>query len=155
MFTDVDVRNIAIQIERNGEETYRRASENAVDEDVAEMLLWMADEEMRHCKWFEALELKERTKTPEQIEMEALGRNLLQDMVKSRTFSLEQHALSAADQLSTVLAQCKTFESDTILFYEFLKGFIDDDEAARQLDLIIDEERGHLRQLEQLLETVS
>ncbi len=55
MFTIGDIRNIAIQIERNGEETYREASKVAKDSDVVEMLVWMADEEQRHAKWFSDL----------------------------------------------------------------------------------------------------
>lgn len=154
MFTDVDIQNIAIQIEQNGEDTYRRAAAEALDGEVRELLLWMAEEEKRHCAWFEAMELKQLEKTPEQLEMEAMGKNLLQEMVKSRTFSLEQEELSTAEQLSRVLELSKDFEGDTILFYEFLKGFLDDEEAVKQLERIIEEERGHLRQLEQLLETV-
>ena len=44
MFTVADIRNIAIQIEYNGEATYRRAAELADDMLIVQALLWMADE---------------------------------------------------------------------------------------------------------------
>ncbi|WP_319548783.1 ferritin family protein [Desulfogranum marinum] len=154
MFTDVDIRNIAVQIERNGEETYRAAAKETADKNIADLLLWMADEEKRHLLWFEALELKKCNKTEEQEKMEAMGRGLLEEMVKSRTFSLEQKSLSSAEQLSSVLAQCREFEEDTVMFYEFLRGFLDDEKASKHLDIIISEEQGHVKQLENLLKTL-
>jgi rubrerythrin len=39
---------------------------------------------------------------------------------------------------------------DTILFYEFLIGFLDDQEAIEQLRKIIEEERNHIKQLERM-----
>ncbi len=147
MFTNVDVRNIAVQIERNGEETYRAAAKQATDENIAEILLLMADEERRHCQWFEALELEEKNMSAEQQEIASMGRNLLQEMVKSQTFSLELGSLSQADHLDMVFSQCKEFEHDTIDFYQFLKGIIEDSEAVQQVDVIIAEERLHIEQI--------
>lgn len=155
MFTDVDIRNIAIQIERNGEETYRAAAKEAVNEQVADLLHWIADEEQRHLLWFEALEIKLGEKTEEQELMEAMGKGLLEEMIRSRTFSLEQQSLSSAEQLSSVLAQCRAFEEDTVMFYEFLRGFLDNEEASKQLDKIISEEQGHVKQLENLLQPLN
>jgi rubrerythrin len=155
MFTDLDIRNIAIQIERNGEETYRAAAREAKNSRIAELLKWMADEEKRHLLWFEELELKEREKTEEQLEIEAMGRRMLEEMIGSQTFSLDQQSLSSAQHLGSVLTQCREFEQETVMFYEFLRGFLDDEEAEKQLDLIINEEKKHARQLENLLETVA
>jgi len=149
MFTVGDIRNIAIQIERNGEETYRKASTAAKDPQVAEMLAWMADEEKHHAKWFAKLQ-SNKPLTAEQQEMEAVGRTLLQEMIKGNNFLLDQDELQNAKNVQEVLALSKTFELDTILFYEFLIGFLDDEEVIDQLKRIIEEERNHYRQLEQI-----
>jgi rubrerythrin len=51
-----------------------------------------------------------------------------------------------------MLAQCRAFEEDTILFYEFLQGLLDDEEAAKGLKAIIEEERLHAERLAELAE---
>jgi len=149
MFTLADVRNIAVQIEQNGEETYRQAASQASDPERARILHWMADEEKHHGELFATM-VGERTLTAEQAELEAMGRTLLQDIVRSQTFSLEQQRLGQAVSLEDLLNQSIEFETDTIEFYEFLAGFLDDPEAIAQLQGIIEQERGHVRQLEQM-----
>jgi rubrerythrin len=149
MFTLTDVRNIAVQIEQNGEETYRRVAEQASDPELARIFNWMADEEKHHGDLFAAI-IDNRTLTAEQEELETMGRSLLQDIVRSQTFSLEQQRLGQATNLDGLLLQSIEFETDTIGFYEFLAGFIDDPDAITQLQGIIEQERGHIRQLEQM-----
>lgn len=151
MFTVADIRNIAIQIERNGEETYRRAGSVARDPDIAKALTWMADQEHSHAQWFETIR-SARPLTPEQEDMEEMGRGLLQDMVKGNTFLLDHKDLDSAETVAEVLAISKAFEQDTIVFYEFLLGFLDDDASIRQLKTIIGEERNHICELEHLKE---
>lgn len=147
MFTIGDIRNIAIQIERNGEATYRNASKAAKNPQVAEVLAWMADEEKHHAKWFSNLQSSKKL-TPEQQEIELVGRTLLQDMIRGNNFLLDENELQNAKNVEEVVAKSKTFELDTILFYEFLIGFLDDQEAIEQLRRIIEEERNHIKQLE-------
>ncbi len=147
MFTIGDIRNIAIQIEKNGEETYRRASKASKDPKVAEALAWMAEEEKHHADWFSSLQ-SSKPLTPEQQEMELVGRTLLQEMVKGNSFLLDESELQNAKSVEEVIARSKIFELDTILFYEFLIGFLDDEEAIEQLRFIIEEERNHIKQLD-------
>ncbi len=147
MFTFGDIRNIAIQIERNGEETYRNASKKAKNPQIAEVLTWMADEEKRHAIWFTKLQ-SNKPLTQEQQEIEAVGRSLLQEMIKGNNFLLDENELNNAKNVEEVIAISKSFELDTILFYEFLIGFLDDKEAIGQLRKIIEEERNHIKQLE-------
>lgn len=154
MFTIGDIRNIAIQIERNGEKTYRTASKAVADPDIAEMLTWMANEEERHAKWFADLR-STKPLTAEQLEMEAMGRTLLQDMIKGNSFLLDQKELESAENIKEIISKSKTFEQDTILFYEFILGFLEDKETIRQLETIIDEERNHIKQLELMEEPKS
>ncbi len=151
MFTVGDIRNIAIQIEKNGEETYRNASKAANDPKVAEILAWMAEEEKQHANWFTNLR-SSKPLTSEQQEIEAVGRTLLQDMIKGNNFLIDENELQKAKSVKEVLAQARTFELDTILFYEFLIGFLDDEEVEQQLRDIIEEERNHIEQLQRLEE---
>lgn len=150
MFRITDIRNIAIQIEKNGEFSYRQASRKVKDPRISELLAWMADEEERHLQWFE--ELQSEAEIPaEHAELEKMGQSLLQDMMANQTFSLDQEELNRTETLAQMLSQSKAFEDDTILFYEFLQGLLDDEDAARELDTIIDEERQHAARLEELV----
>ncbi len=149
MFTMADIRTIAIQIEENGEAAYRQAAARSTDPERARLFTWMADEERRHCEQFAALTL-DRPLTPEQAELEAMGRSLLQDIVRSQTFSLDGKQLDEAASLAQVLDQSIEFERDTIQFYEFLVSFLDDPAVIRQMETIIAQERGHVQQLDAL-----
>ncbi len=149
MFSVADIRNIAVQIEKNGEETYRNASLVSAHPEVAAILARMAEDERRHAEWFAAIR-SEKPLSEEQREIEAMGRTLLQDMVKGNTFLLEQGELERAKSVAEVLARAKSFEQDTILFYQFIQGLLDEPDAAHWLDRIIAEERNHILHLEHL-----
>lgn len=152
MFTLSDIKNIAVQIEKNGEKSYREAAKIATDPQISEVLDWMAEQECKHAKWFENLK-SDKVLTDEEKEMEEIGRTLLQDMVKGNDFLLDKKDLEAAETIKEVLEVSKNFEKDTILFYEFLLGFLDDEQTKEQLQIIISEERNHIEQLEVIEET--
>jgi rubrerythrin len=149
MFTLTDICNIAIQIEENGAETYRNASKGVQDPKLAEVLLWMAREEEKHAGWFASIQ-SDQTLSPEQKEMAAIGRSLLTDIMKSNTFSLDRKKLEEARDFTEILAQSIEFERDTILFYEILLDFLDNDETREKLKMIIREEQSHIKKLETL-----
>lgn len=153
MFTLADICNIAVQIEQNGEAAYRRAAEQVTEKELARTLCWLAEEERAHGELFAALAAG-RTVTVEQAELEAMGRALLQDIVKNQTFSLEQRRLDEATTLAELLDQSIAFEQDTIQFYEFLTGFLDDSETASQIGSIIAQEKNHVRTLKAMRPSV-
>ena len=149
MFRLSDILTIATQIEKNGEATYRQAADNATDPELARIFLWMADEERRHGKWFASL-AADIPVAQAHKSLEEMGRTLLQEMVADQTFSLTGEELEKTDSFGQLLNQSREFEEDTVLFYQFLRDLIDDRETARQLEMIIDEERQHARQLAEL-----
>lgn len=150
MFRLTDIINIAVQIEKNGEQSYREAAEKATDPEIKETLLWMAEEEKRHRKWFESIE-DNRDVSSDHPDLEEMGKSLLQDMIANETFSLEKEQLNQAENLQELFAQAKNFEEDTALFYEFIKGLLDDIEASSKIDMIIAEERSHAEKLEEMV----
>jgi len=153
MFTFGDIKNIAVQIERNGEDSYLKASKVSTDPKITEILLWMAEQERKHANWFTNLK-SSKPLTTEQIEMEAVGQTLLQDMVKGNDFLLDEKNLEKSTSVREVLDISISFEEDTILFYQFLLDFLDDQEDQEQLQRIITEEQSHITQLEQMLARV-
>jgi rubrerythrin len=149
MFSINDICNIAIQIEQNGERTYRVAAEKTDDRQLVQMLEWMADEEARHAMWFKSL-APGSERSGNHGEIESMGRSLLREMMKDQSFSLEETGLLDVDGILGLLAQSIEFEQDTILFYEMLSSFIEEGPTIDQLNRVIKEEHGHVEQLERL-----
>jgi rubrerythrin len=149
MFTLNDICSIAVQIEKNGERIYRAAGRKTDDPQTSQLFNWMADEEMHHAQWFKSLDLPSRV-PPGHEEIESMGRSLLQEMMKDQAFSLEEERLLEVADLDRLFELSMEFEQDTILFYEALRSFIDDDDTVLQLNRVISEEDGHLHQLERL-----
>ena len=150
MFTCGDIKNIAVQIERNGEKSYLNASKVSTNPKITEMLLWMAEQERKHAKWFSNLK-SSKVLTTEQQKLEDVGQALLQDMVKGNDFLLDEKTLEKSKSVKEVLEVSISFEEDTILFYQFLIDFLDDEEERDQLQRIITEEQSHIAQLETML----
>lgn len=146
MFTIADIRSIAVQIEKNGEATYMQASRASKNPEVAQLLASLAEDEKRHGEWLAAI-TSDKPLSEEQREMEAVGRALLQDMMKGNPFLLAEGEFESIGGVEEVLARSKGFEQDTILFYQFIKDFLDDGDAVRQMQTIIDEEHNHLKLL--------
>ncbi len=154
MFTIDDIREIAIQIEKNGEQAYRRAAAAAGQPDIAALFSRMADEERQHAEWFASLR-SNRQLSGDELELEQMGRRLLQEMVAGQTFSLDQEELRQAGDIEESLEQSRIFEEDTVLFYEFLHSVIEDDEVKAHLETIIAEERRHAEQISELADSDS
>ena len=146
MFTVADIREIAVQIEKNGEAAYRKAAELITDSTVSDIFIWMAEDEKRHAEFFSKIESAEQI-TDEQIELEKMGRQLLQEMVADQTFSLDGEMLLKTSDFEEAVTQAQLFEQDTIMFYEFLLNLVSDDEARQQLEQVIEEEKRHVEQL--------
>ena len=149
MFTIADIRDIAVQIEENGEKAYRQASKEVDDPEIAKIFSWMADEEKRHAQWFASIQSKKEL-TEEQMAIEEMGRGLLKEMIADQTFSMDHKELKKVKSFHQMVRQSKSFEQDTILFYQFLKGLLDDDEASFQIEKIIAEEQNHFDQLSEM-----
>ncbi len=150
MFTMRDLRTIAIKIERNGEKLYRKVSSLVKDSEAAELLEWLADQEVEHAKWFKNLPVSD---TVQQgfAQLEALGSELIKDAMGHKTFGLDQDRLLDAGRWSEILELAIEMEKETITFYELLKAFIEEKTAIAQLEAIIKEENRHVQKLNDLL----
>jgi rubrerythrin len=153
MFTLTDIIEIAVQIEKNGESTYRRAQQKTSDPALTDLLGLLADEELEHQRWF--VELKGRAGTnPADKNLEALGRDLFQNILGEKAFSLDDVDLSRVPDIQAVMRIAAEFEQDTVVFYEMLEPFIEDTRSRDNLRVIIEEEKGHRRSLQERLENL-
>ena len=146
MFSAREIIDMAIKIERNGENYYRQATVKVTDPSLQSLLLFLADEEHEHARWFEAF--KQRIKdSAEDRKLAEITGTMLQSVVGNQRFSLDDADLAELDSTDKLIGIAIEFEKDSILFYEMLQSFIEDSETLRQLNEIIAEENRHIEML--------
>lgn len=152
MFSIKEILDLAVQIEKNGEATYRAAARGTTHPVLAPLLEWMADEEARHAAWFaeKAREAADTFRTPV---LEELNQGLLTQLVAGQSFSLKDADFTRMQTVAQLLAVSVGFEEDTVLFYEMLKPFIEDPATLEQLEAIIAEENRHIEKLQTFIES--
>ena len=150
VFSAKEVLDIAIRLEKNGENVYRGAVKKLSDPNLSLLLEWMADEEARHASCFSRMQ-EELTLEPPHPMAEEMGRDLLKNLLAGQSFSLEDVDFSRIDHINTMIATFIEFEKDTILFYQMLEAFIQDDSALQELKKIVAEEERHIEKLKSLM----
>ncbi len=83
--------------------------------------------------------------------LEEMGREILNSVLGEQAFSMDDADFSRINDINTLLEISLEFEKDTILFYEMIKGFVDDRNVLAGLDKIIKEEGRNVKKLEELL----
>ena len=151
MFTTKDILDIAIRFEENGEAVYRKALKQLANQNMADMLKWIANEETRHREWFTEIQKSSETEGPAPFAAE-ISPDLFQDFIGKQAFSLEEVDFKRVEKPSELIEIFIEFEQDTILFYEILEPFIQDTEALAQLHSIIAEEKEHIEKLTIMLD---
>jgi len=149
MFSLGEIVDLAIQIEKNGEQTYRKAQKKVNRQELASTLEWLANDEKEHEKWFIDMKkgINEKIEDPK---LEEMGREILNTVLAEQAFSMDDADFSRIKDIDTLFEISLEFEKDTILFYEMIKDFIDDGKTLAGIDRIIKEERKHVKRLEEL-----
>ena len=151
MFTLGEIIDLAIRIEKNGENTYRKAQDEVSSSELASMLQGLADDEAEHEKWFAELRenVDEKIENPKLAEM---GKEILQGVLGDHAFSMDEADFSSLDNITGLLELSLEFEKDTLVFYEMIKEFIEDGKVLSGIDKIIKEENRHIKYLEEFIE---
>jgi rubrerythrin len=107
----------------------------------------MADEEANHQRWF--LEVKKNVEThsinPFMAEM---TRQVFEGILGDKSFSHRDVDFSSVDRVDDLIGIFLEFEKDTILFYETLIPFIEEENTLENIKKIIDEEKNHIKKLQ-------
>jgi rubrerythrin len=151
VFEIKEILELAIRLEKNGEATYRKAMASSSDESMKALLQWMADEEVSHREWFAALksDLNNGVKNPF---IEEMGRQVFKDLVGGQSFSLKDVDFSKVSSPHELIGIFIEFEQDTVLFYELIAPFIEEEDTAGHLQKIIAEENRHIDRLREFKE---
>ena len=152
MFAIEDIIDLAIQIEKNAEEVYRKASGEISNPSLVSLLQYLADEEVEHAKWFSELKQKV-SKTTDDPQLAEMGKRILLGLLGDESFSLKDADFSKMDQIEDLLRLAIEFERDTVLFYEMIRSFLETKETLDHLDEIMEEERSHIRSLQESLDS--
>jgi rubrerythrin len=152
-----EVLQMACQIERNGARFYREAAGKVRGPKAIEALKALADWEETHEKTFvrmaEGLPAGERPESSHAPGGEL--RKFLQAIAGDKVFSMLDDPvawLGEAHSIDDILRKALQMEKDSIIFYLGIKEGIPAERGRRQVDEIIAQEMGHIRQLGDLIE---
>jgi len=150
VFSEREILEIAIRMEKNGEHEYRKAAAELSDETLVTSLEWMADEEQEHAKFFTGLldELDVRAKSHFGEELDA---TFLKDLIGGSSLSLKTVDFSQVGSIDELLNIYIGFEKDSILFYEMITPMIDNLDTRFQVERIVAEEKAHIKRLKELV----
>lgn len=150
-----EIFEIAEQIERNAAMFYRKAAELFNEPDISTMFIELADWETKHEQIFrdmgkQLVKLNKNMKTlePEKKEFDP---KLMACLAVFGTVSEPLHWLKSLTKITDVLKTALEKEKDSIAFYEGLKDFVPDRDDKNKIDDIIEEERHHIKILNQAL----
>ena len=148
MFSANELLDMAIKLENNGEAVYRDAIEKVSKPELISLLNWMADEELKHAGFFSKLKLMLETERENPF-MEEMSRELFDDLLGDKNFSLKEVDFSSLDSAEELIAIFIEFEKDSVIFYKVLEPFVEDPVARDQLKKIIEEENSHIKHLQE------
>jgi rubrerythrin len=152
MFSIEEIIDLAIQIEQNGERIYRDALQKISNPSLSFWLQRLADEEAQHAKWF--TEMKDASQGPvDDPRLEQMGQSILRSILGDQAFSLQDIDFSSLNQIKNLFELGIEFEKDTVLFYEMIRDFIEDEITLIALNTIIEEENRHIQLIQGFLES--
>ena len=149
MFSIHEIIDIAVQLEKNGENIYRDAQKLTDNFLLSDLLEWIAAEEVNHAKWLTELKSDIELNEDHYLITE-MSQTLVSDFIGEQAFSLKDVDLSQIGNTKDMIKIFIEFEEDTIIFFEMLKSFITDKKTTEKLDQIIIEEKNHIEKLQEL-----
>ena len=150
MFSTSEILDLAVRIEKNGEAVYRQAADKISNPELVALLTWMADEEVKHASWFSELKSKLEM-TSHNPFIEEMSHELFDDLLGEKNFSHKDVDFGRVQNVDELMAIFIEFEKDSVLFYEVLEPFIEDETTLDNLRKIIAEENKHITELQQFI----
>lgn len=156
-YSALEVVEMAVQTEKAGHRFYRELAESSTDRKVRELFAFLAAEEEKHVRAFEAIGRTVRT-TPETQPYDWEEATLyLKAITDSRYFLGSDKALSLAREATTTDAALDSalgFEKETLLFYLELLEMVGAD-ARAAVAALVGQEKNHIRRLQELRDSLA
>lgn len=152
VFTDIEGLRIAVEMERRGEDFYRRAARVSRTAETVALLNALADDEKMHGREFQRLHdlaCARRDECGEEIAYDDETNAYLSAIAAEIVFPGGLMALrqTGFENPRAVLTTAIASEKDSILFYTELSHHSRDEEARKVFEEITRQERGHLARL--------
>jgi len=154
-----EVFEMAEQIERNGARFYRSAAGKFSDLSVRDKLLELAAMEDEHEKTFASIraELMAGVRMESVYDHENQSALYLRAMADGKVFDIKKdpsNILSEGKTLEEVLHIAIGLEKDSIIFYMGIKDMVSQELGKGKIDVIIQEEKGHIVELSNQLSLI-
>jgi len=146
-----EIVHMACEIERIGAAFYAEAVTQAEDPAVREVFAGLLEDEENHEEAFERLR-EALGEGDEQVEVDEEHLEYVRDLYLSRVFpdpeAVRDHFSEIRDEASAIRLALR-FERDTVLLFHEMKQAVTE-KGKTLLDRMIDEERQHVRKLNEL-----
>jgi rubrerythrin len=143
MFSASEILDIAIRIEENGEQFYRKAMVRTTDQSLSEMLFWFAQQEKLHRDFFVEMKRTLIAAGARHWE-EQLSGAMLKSAMANHLFSLDEVDVDSIPDVKGIVDTALGLEEDTVMFYEIIASFVTDPDVLQKLKAIINEEQKHI-----------
>jgi rubrerythrin len=163
-FNADEIFEIAEQIERNGSAFYRKSAQMMADQKAHDLLIMLADMEVRHEQLFKQMREELHSEDPAWLEsfddFEAAEESVkyLQAVANGKVFDLDQNSpdrLGDDATLADILRLAIQFEKDTVIFYLGIKGAVPAKLGQEKIDGLIEQELSHVTLLSDELASVA
>lgn len=151
-FNADEIFEIAEQIERNGANFYRKATEGSISVRGRDLLLRLAAMEDEHEKTFAAMraDLTKRETAPPVFDPDDQAVLYLRAVADGKVFDFNadpSKRLTGREPMEEVLAIAVGLEKESVVFYTGIKDAVPEDLGKNKVDAIIKEEMEHVAML--------
>ncbi len=155
IFSGSEIIELGIQIEINGRDFYRALKGKAADIKLRRVFDFLSGEEEKHIKIFQEI-LKDFF--PDANAMAGFDEYFayMNSLAKSYVFTRKDAGEKAAREIKDErdgIKKAMGFEKESIAFYEGMKKIVPEKEGS-SVDLLISQEKIHLRQLEEIFNEI-
>ncbi|MBF0225458.1 MAG: ferritin family protein [Desulfobacterales bacterium] len=143
-FNADEIFEMAVQVEKNGANFYKKSAEIASDKAEKELLLELSRMEEIHAKTFSSLRasLNDNEKESTVFDPDGEAVQYLKALADTRVFFEKQIDTSS---LKDILKAAIIAEKDSIVFYIGMRDMVPGNLGKTRLDEIIKEEMSHIR----------
>ncbi|MDR1085491.1 MAG: ferritin family protein [Deltaproteobacteria bacterium] len=150
-FNAAEAFKMAISIEENGLEFYRKAAEQVGPGPVSDLFRQLAEEEKHHKSTFTDFLAKVKDEGPTVFDPDNETDAYLKMMADLHVFRQKPgavaEALAAVKTPQDALKLAISFEKDSVIFFVELKAAVGQEADRLEVDKLILEEAGHIRKL--------
>ena len=148
----MNIFDIALQLELDGEQFYRKQAAKVNLEELKTVLLGLADDEQRHYKIIKSLQDQTFVYSEADIPKNR-GQNIFKIFNKSEVFPIDEDLMaSIRDEQLNVYRAALIKEEESIRFYKKLGEMVEERAAREIVEKLMLEEDSHAEVLENIIQ---